>query len=180
MEKQTEKIKRFSKVVCILLTITYITLIAVIITEALAWPLSTANLHTQVVMINGVEMEVPVLFKIGGTSVRLPFIWKSGFDFTGIPILQGFFSTVGFADILAAIFALICVRFAKKVFKLLREDGSPFRENVVKSTRRLAIFLLLMGGVSGIVPFIAAGIVGVFCLIFDYGRMLQNESDTTL
>lgn len=175
-----EKIKRFSKVICILLTITYITLIAVVVTEALAWPLSTANLHTEIVTINGVTVEAPVLFKIGETSVILPFIWKSGFEFTGIPIIQGFFSTVGFSDILAAIFALIGVRFAKEVFKLLRENGSPFREDVVKSTRRLAIFLLLMGCVSGIIPFIAAGIVGVFCLVFDYGRMLQNESDTTL
>ncbi|MCL2163606.1 MAG: hypothetical protein FWH55_04255 [Oscillospiraceae bacterium] len=46
--------------------------------------------------------------------------------------------------------------------------------------KKLAIFLLIMSGVSGAVPFLAAGIVGVFCLIFDYGRTLQNESDTTL
>jgi hypothetical protein len=78
------------------------------------------------------------------------------------------------------ILTLIVIRLAKKVFMLLRENGSPFREDVIKSLKRLTIFLLILGGVSGVVTFLAAGIVGVFCLIFDYGRVLQNESDTTL
>ena len=96
--------------------------------------------------------------------------------------IQGFGSTIGAVNLnlVGVILTLIAIRFAKKVFMLLRENGSPFREDVVKSLKKLAIFLLILGGVSGVVTFLAAGIVGVFCLIFDYGRMLQNESDTTL
>ena len=163
-----------------MLTVTSFVLIAVLVMEIFAWLLSSTHFPAEIVTINGVDVEAPVLFRIGETRVLMPFIWKSGFEYSGIPIIQGVISSVGIGDILGAIFALIAIRFAQKVFKLLRVDGSPFREDVVKSTRRLAIFLLLMGGMSGIIPFIAAGIVGVFCLIFDYGRMLQHESDTTL
>jgi hypothetical protein len=180
MEKQTEKIKRFSKVICILLTITYIALIVVGVIELFAWIWSTANINTEIVTIDGVEMELPLLFKLGEHRVFWPVIWKSGFDFTGLSVIQGFASTVGIGDFLSTIFTLIAIRLSRRVFLLLRENGSPFRDDIVKSLRKLAIFLLLMGGISGAVPFLAAGIVWVFCLIFDYGRMLQNESDTTL
>ena len=180
MEKQTEKIKRFSKAVCIFLTITYIALIVVGAMELFAWIWSTANLNTEIVMVNGVETEAPLLFKLGAHRIFLPLIWKSGFDFTGFPPIRGFISSVGIGDFLSTILTLFAVRLTKRIFKLLRENGSPFRGDIVKSLRKLAIFLLLMGGVSGAVPFLAAGIVWVFLLIFDYGRMLQNESDTTL
>ena len=181
MEKQIEKIRQFSKVICILLTIAYITLIVIGVMVLSVWIWTTANLHTEVVMINGQEMELPLLFKLGETKVFLPVIWKAGFDFMGLGI-QGFGSAVGVVNLnlVGVILTLIVIRFAKKVFLLLRDNGSPFREDVAKSLKKLAIFLLILGGVSGVVTFLAAGIVGVFCLIFDYGRMLQNESDTTL
>jgi len=175
-----EKIKRYSRVIHIMLSIAFYVLIAILIMEILAWIFSSTRFPTEIVSINGTDVEAPVLFRIGKTRIIMPIIWRSGFDLSDIPKINVHFSTVGFGDILGAIFALIAIRFAQIVFKRLRVNGSPFREEVVKPTRRLAIFLLLMGGVSGIIPFIAAGIVGVFCLIFDYGRMLQNESDTTL
>jgi len=180
MEMQTEKIKRFSRIICILLTIAYIALIVVAIMQLLAWILTTANLHTELVTIDGVEMEAPVLFKIGETNVVMPVVWESGYDISGVPLLQGFASTIGISDFLATVFSLIGIRFAKKVFVLLRENGSPFRKDVVKSLKKLAIVLLVVGFVSGVISFLAAGIVWVLYLIFDYGRMLQDESDTTL
>ena len=181
MEKQTEKIMRFSKVIYILLTIAIGVFIAIGISTLFAWLLTGTNLPTQIVTINGVDMEVPVLFKLGNTNVSLPIIWKSGFDFSGIQaLIPGVGFTVGIGDFLGVIFTIIALRFTRRVFKLLRENGSPFREDIVKALKGLAIVLLITGGVSGAIPFLAAGMVWVLCLIFDYGRTLQNESDTTL
>jgi hypothetical protein len=62
----------------------------------------------------------------------------------------------------------------------LRDDGSPFREDIVRALKRLAIALLVIGALSGVIPLLAAGVVWVLCLIFSYGSALQSESDTTL
>ena len=181
MEKQTEKIMRFSRVVCILLSIAIVVSIVICVFIVLTWILSGANLPTETVTINGVETEVAYLFKLGETTVYLPVMWESGFDFSGIlALINGSGLAVGIGDLLGVLFTIIGLRFAKKVFLLLRENGSPFRDEIVHALRRLAIVLLVVGCVSGIVAFLAAGIVWVLCLIFDYGRILQNESDTTL
>jgi len=176
MEKQIEKIMRFSRVVCILLNIAIGVSIALGVLILLAWLLSGKNLPTETVIINGVNMEMPYLFKLGDTKVFMPVLWKSGFESSGI----WFGLNASLGDFLGVIFTIIGLRFTKKVFKLLRENGSPFRDDVVKELKRLTIVLLVVGFVSGIVAFLAAGIVWVLCLIFDYGRALQNESDTTL
>ena len=181
MEKQTEKIMRFSKVVCILLNIAIGVFIAIGVLTLVAWLLTGTNLPTEIVTVNGVDMEVQVLFKLGSTNVILPIIWKSGFDFSCIQaLIPGVGFAVGIGDFLGVIFTLIALRFTRRVFKFLRENGSPFREDIVKALQRLTIILLITGGVSGAIPFLAAGIVWVLCMIFDYGRALQNESDTTL
>ena len=181
MEKQTEKIMRFSKVICILLNITIGVFIAIGVLTLTAWLLSGTNLPTEIVTVNGVDTEVPYLFKLGDTKVFFPIIWKAGFDFSGLyALIPGIGFTVGIGDFLGVIFTIIALRFTKRVFKLLRENGSPFRDDIVHALKKLAIVLLITGGVSGAIPFLAGGIVWVLCLIFDYGRVLQNESDTTL
>jgi hypothetical protein len=127
------------------------------------------------------QMEVQPLFKLGNTKVILPMIWKSGFNFSGLKaLIPGIGITVGIGGFISVIFTIFSLRFTKRVFRLLRENGSPFREDVVKTLKRLTIVLLITGGVSGVIPFLAAGIVWVLYLIFDYGCALQYESDTTL
>ena len=180
MEKQAEKIKRFSNIICILLKIAYIALIVVGAMELFAWMWSLANLHTEMVMINGVERELPVLFKFGSVRVAWPVMWESGFNFIEQISSRGFVTSVGLGDLLGTVFTLVALRFSMRVFKLLRENGSPFRDDVVRSLKVLAIVLLVVGGATGMISFLAAGIAWVLCLIFDYGRILQNESDTTL
>ena len=177
MEKQTEKIKRFSKVICVLLRIVTIVLIILAAVELVAWIWSAYNLGTEMVTINGVDMNMPLLFKIGSTRVFLPIAWGSSYDFLGT---SGLIPAVGLSGFLSIIFTLVGLRFVRRVFKLLRENGSPFREDVVKALKVLAIALLVVGCVSGLVAFLAGGVVWVLCLVFDYGRSLQNESDTTL
>jgi uncharacterized membrane protein YccF (DUF307 family) len=103
-------------------------------------------------------------------------MWESGFDFLGVRSLP----ITGFDDFLLTIFTIVGLGYAKSVFKLLSQNSSPFREDVVKALIKLAIALLCMGAVSGVIPLLSAGIVWVLCLIFNYGHTLQNESDTTL
>lgn len=182
MEKQREKITQFSKVIYVLLRISYIVFICVGALYICSWLISLANMNTEIVTINGIEREVPILFKLGNTRVFLPVMWESGFDFQArfAPSVINSISAPNFGDLLLVIFTVIGLGYAKVVFKLLRDNGSPFREDVVKALKKLAIALLLIGVVSGIIPFLAAGVVWVLCLIFDYGRLLQNESDSTL
>ena len=176
MERQKEKIMRFSGIIYVLLNIAFVALIVVGALEAVSWLWSVLKLNTEVVTVAGVDMELPLLFKVGSLKVYMPVMWKSGFDFFGArPI-----AAVGFEDFLLTVFTVAGLRFAKAVFKLLRENGSPFRGDVVVSLKKLAVALLCVGAVSGVIPFLAAGIVWVLCLIFDYGRALQDESDTTL
>ena len=120
-------------------------------------------------------MEAPLIFKLGSVSVYLPIMWESGFDFVGTRA----FHIIGVEDLLLTVFTIIGLKFGMALFKLLRENGSPFREDTVKSMKKLAIALLCMGVVSGVASFLAAAIVWVLYLIFDYGRLLQNENDKT-
>ncbi|MGI6004859.1 MAG: hypothetical protein ACOX88_05540 [Christensenellales bacterium] len=176
MDKQADKIMRFSRIIHILLKIAFIMLIVVGALQAFSLLWSFLDLNTEVLKIAGVEAEYPLLFKWGEIKVYLPMAWESGFDFLGVRSV----SAANLSGLLLTIFTIIGLGFAKVVFKLLRENGSPFRDDVIRSLRKLSIALLFMGVVSGFVPFIAAGVVWVLCMIFDYGRMLQNESDTTL
>ncbi|MDR1599345.1 MAG: hypothetical protein LBS11_05685 [Oscillospiraceae bacterium] len=176
MEKQTEKIKRFSKVVHILLKVAFIALIVVGALQAFSLLWSFLDLNTEVLAIAGGEAEYPLLFKFGETKVYLPMAWETGFDFLGVRSI----ASASLSGLLLTIFTIGGLGFAKVVFKLLKGNGSPFRDDVIGSLKKLSIALLLMGAVSGLVPFVAAGVVWVLCLIFEYGRILQNESDTTL
>lgn len=176
MERQTEKIKTFSRGIYILLKVAFIAIIVVGSLQAISFLWSFLALNTEVLTIAGVEGDYPLLFKLGETKVYLPMAWENGFDFLGVYSI----ASANLGGLLLTIFTIIGLGFAKNVFKLLKENGSPFRNDVIKSLKQLSIALLLMGAISGFVPFIAASVVWVLCLIFEYGHILQNESDTTL
>jgi hypothetical protein len=175
MEIHKEKIMRFSRVVHILLKITFIVCIVAGAFEALAWLWPSLGSNAEAVSAAGVAIEAPLLFKSGDVSIYLPMIWESGFDLSINPA-----PLIDFRDLLLTVLTLVGLRYALSVFKLLREDGSPFRENIVKALKKLAIALLVIGALSGVIPLLAAGVVWVLCLIFSYGSALQHESDTTL
>ncbi|MDR0840150.1 MAG: hypothetical protein LBN26_02030 [Christensenellaceae bacterium] len=177
METHTERIRRFSKVIYILLKIAFIAFIVVGAVEVVSWFMTTLALHTGTVILGGKSIEVPILFKLGEFKIYMPIfiMGESGVDLSGFDFL-----TFSFGDVLRTAFTIVVLAHAKSIFLALRDNGSPFREDVVKKFKRLAIALLCVGVVTGIVGFLAAGIVWVLCLIFDYGCALQNESDTTL
>ena len=177
MENRVAKIQRFSKVVYTLMSIAFILCIVIGALEALAWLWAVLKYNTEIVTIGGVSVEAPLLFKWGDFKVLLPISWEPGFDLSGNLVSS---SGVGFGDLMRIILTAVGLRAAKRVFLMLRENGSPFREDVVAALKRLAIALLCVGAVSGAIPLLAAGVVWALCLIFDYGCALQSERDTTL
>ncbi|MDR0916941.1 MAG: hypothetical protein LBN02_07110 [Oscillospiraceae bacterium] len=177
MEKHTEQIRRFSTVIYILLKIAFVAVIVVGAVEAISWFMSVLALHTETVIVGEKSIEVPFLFELGDFKIYMPvfIMGKFGVDLSNFDFLK-----FSFGDVLRTAFTIVALAHAKSVFRALRDTGSPFREDVVQKFKRLAIALLCVGVVTGVVGFLAAGIVWVLCLIFDYGCALQNESDTTL
>ena len=178
MELYTNKIKKFSRIIYVFLRVTFVILIVAAVLELLAWLWVSENWPTTTMMINGVEVAAPLLFQIGSVKVVLPFAWEN--RFVSILGMGSAFSAVTFGDFLATLATIVGVSFAKKVFILLKDDGSPFRLEIVQAMKRLAIALLVTGFFAGVLPLLAAGVVWVLCLIFGYGHQLQSESDTTL
>ncbi|MCL1859838.1 MAG: hypothetical protein FWF92_11480 [Oscillospiraceae bacterium] len=166
MGNQTEKIKKFSKVVYILLKIAFVVFIVIGALEFAAWILALA--------------EAPTIFQLGDITVKLPTVELFGGTPASIPIIREWYPEFMLEEILRTIGVVIALIYAKNIFRILKENGSPFRKNIVKEFKRLAIALLAVGAFTGAIGFIAAGIVWVLCLIFDYGCALQAESDTTL
>ena len=160
MEKHTEKIKEFSKVVYILLQIVFAALIVTGAIEAFAWIVEVGK--------------IPALFKFGSITVVLPRFITDGITING--------STYnwGIVEVVRTAITIIIVGMAKGLFKKFRVDGSPFCADIVTGLKTLSITFLLAGVFTGLNSFIAAGVVWVLCMIFNYGCALQNESDTTL
>ena len=166
METQKAKISKFSKLICIVINITFIAVIIIGVMQVLSWVVDKWNL--------------PYIFKIGDMSVTLPVILTDKIDVGDASLFVPEFVKGNITAILQTAAILVILSFAKKFFKLLVDDGTPFRAEVVKNLRNMAIVLIVLGAFSGLAVFIAAGVVYVLSLVFDYGYTLQNESDTTL
>jgi hypothetical protein len=160
MQMHTDKIKKFSRIICIPLQIAFVVLIVAGAFELLVWLLSI--------------LHVPTIFEVGKTTViMLHFITE------GISIGSSTFH-FRLIEVVGTALTAVIVKMARAIFIKLQVDGSPFRADIVKALKSLAIALLVTGVFMGLNNFIAAGIVWVLCMIFDYGCALQNESDTTL
>jgi hypothetical protein len=165
LNSQQEKIRKFSKAVHILLSIAFVAAIAVVAFE----------LFVRI----GVAAGWPYLVKAGGAQIPMPaFIADSAI--LGFPIDSLDSAPIFVADAVQAAATLIVLAFTKSAFRLLRDNGTPFRDDVAKALRNLAIALAILGVATGLAGLIAAAAVGVLSMIFDYGRALQRESDTTL
>ena len=160
MEKHTEKIRKFSKAVYVLLQVAFVALIVTGALEAFAWIVKAGR--------------IPVLFEFGSVTVTLPHFVTDGI------MINGSTYHFGIVGVVRTAMTIVIVCMAKNLFKKLRIDGSPFRADIVAGLRSLSCTLLFVGLFAGLNSFIAAGVVWVLCMIFDYGCALQNESDTTL
>ena len=160
MIPHTEKIKKFSKMTYFLLQVMFITLIITGIFEFFAWLVKIEH--------------ITALFKFGAFTIALPSFIKNGITFNNSRYI------FGFTEVIRTAMTIVIVGMAKKLFKKLRVDGSPFRAYVVADLKTLSIVLLITGLFTGLNSFLAAGIVWLLCIIFDYGCSLQNESNTPL
>jgi len=171
METYTTRISRFSGIMYLLAQIVFWAMLALSAFLLLGYILAIAEPYTNTTSLLGAAITLPEGHQISGTSVVLP-----GFDFSGF----GLNFTVNTATIVAFVLTLIPLAAARRLFGTLRIDGNPFRPEVVRLIKRLAIALVIVGVAGGIIGFIGAAIVAVLYLIFDYGTALQLESETTL
>ena len=160
MKEHREKIKKFSKTIYVMLQIVFVALIVTGAIEFFAW----------LVQIG----QIPLLFKFGDVTVVMPFFITEGITINGSTF------TFGIIEVVRTIITVIIVGMAKYLFKKLRVDGSPFLADIVKGLKTLSITLLFAGVFTGLNSFLSAGIVWLLCIVFEYGCVLQNESDTTL
>ena len=177
MELQTERIRRFSRVVYALTTILFVVLIVVCVAEIAAGIWVALDLPMTTTMVNGQATDWPVLLKIGQTQVLMPVSWSTNLSWFGTSVS---IVNPGVDSLINTILLIVALVAIRRVFRLLRADGSPFRAPVVRALKTAAIVLLVIGAVGGAVPLLAAGVVFVLALVFDYGRALQEEADTTL
>jgi hypothetical protein len=85
------------------------------------------------------------------------------------------------AQVAAFILAQVMLRMVTRLFTRIRENKSPFTEDVVKAIKALAILLGLVVGIdNGILGIVIAFVIYTFGLIFQYGAELQNQADETL
>ena len=82
---------------------------------------------------------------------------------------------------------LIALIFGQKLAKALSVCDSPFEENVIKAMMNfgkalipMAVFFVLLYGLSGVGTALAVLVVILFIQIFKYGAKLQQESDETV
>ena len=82
---------------------------------------------------------------------------------------------------------LIALIFGQKLAKALSVCDSPFEEKVIKAMMNfgkslipMAVFFVLLYGLSGVGTALAVLVVILFIQIFKYGAKLQKESDETL
>ena len=163
MEKQKVKISKFSKVVRIPISIAFVALIVVGVMQVLSWVVITWNL--------------PYIFKLGEIRVVLPVIITESIT-SGIA--NGIIPEATVVGIIQTVVTIVILSLAKRFLRLLEKDGTPFRPDVVKALRKMAITLVVLGIISGMTGWVAAGVAYVLYLIFEYGCTLQKESDTTL
>lgn len=166
MNNQKQKIQKLSRVVCKLITAAFVIFIIVGVMQIISYAV--------------IKYDLPYIFKLGNMHVVLPVILTNNINIGDTSINIPEFLQNNMLGIAGTVITLIILSFAKKFFKLLRDDGTPFREDVVNALHKMAIALCVLGIFNGIEVLLAALVVYVLSLIFEYGCTLQNEIDTTL
>ena len=85
-----------------------------------------------------------------------------------------------FASLVWYATALIPIFYVVHLFKELSKGCSPFDKRISRAARVLMVLLIILAINSNWTLFFAAALMGLFARIFDYGRLLQEENDTTL
>ena len=100
----------------------------------------------------------------------------------------GIAATMGcLAGILILVASLVSCIFGKRLADALAKCDSPFEDSVMKAMGNfgkslipMAVFMVVLRGLSGVSTFLAILVVLLFIQVFKYGAKLQKESDETL
>jgi len=176
MESKKERVKKFSNIIYIILSIGFVACIIAGVFLLFIAILTLINPETTTFVIAGKEIELTTMFNIGNLSFNLPADWETDVNFLGLR----FYPAVSFYGFLLAVVTTVGVWFTRDIFNKLRKDASPFRDDVVRALKKTAVAMFAIGIISGIVPLVAAGIIWVLALIFDYGAELQQQADETI
>jgi hypothetical protein len=150
MANYAEKIQRFSRILYIFLMIAFVFQLIGTAVELLAWIFTKA--------------EFQPLLQISGTRVYIPFMQGSDGAANSDTFL---FANPNLWEVLKDICAVYLLGTAKTVFKLLRGNGSPYRDEVVLRFRRLTVAFIIMGFLSGFMGFLAAAICWILVILTD-------------
>ena len=121
-----------------------------------------------------------LLLGFEGSEVFIPIInigWiPAGMDNVAITTIINIFALGLFLGLML---------FIRSIFKDLKNGGSPFGKKVAWAAYGISLFLFFNALHSGRFDFqfimlIPSALVALIGFIFDYGRILQEESDTTL
>ncbi|MDR2184007.1 MAG: hypothetical protein LBE55_07505 [Clostridiales bacterium] len=155
-EQKREKIKKFCGIIYILL------LLAVIFYAIMA----LSDIVYEVSPLLNLSFNIPairfgLMGQRGGPLDNIAFVAISWLIYHGI--------------------MLAAMLYVRGVFKDLRNGGSPFSKKVGNAAAGLSGAFIGAGLMQGnAVMFFAAALAGLFYFIFDYGRILQEDADTTL
>ncbi|MDR0935821.1 MAG: hypothetical protein LBM98_03965 [Oscillospiraceae bacterium] len=150
MVNYAEKIQRFSKIVYIFLMIAFVVQLIGAAVELVAWIF--------------IKTEFEPFLKYGEITLYIPFAQASVTESSAGNTL---FGGVRFWDVLKDAFAVYLLWTAKSVFKRLRDNGSPYRDEVVIRFKRLTVAFIIFGALSGFAGFLAAAICWVIVLLTD-------------
>jgi len=168
MNCQKEKIIVFSKMFHIMLVIVCVLSIVLGFMKIFAYVWSVAGFYGEVFIIDGVSVTLPSFLSIRGSNI---FYWST--------IEMGAFG-FGLEATLRIIVLIISLFTAERMFMCLKKGASPFSAIVICWFKCFAFSVFLLNIATNVVSIIVPGILIGIGYVFDYGRTLQEESDTTL
>ena len=170
MECKKKDVQMISKVFyCFTLIIAILAVVfAVIQLFASVW--SVAGLPGEEMLIRGNLVTLPGFFRIRGTNI---------FYRLGVYEMGG----IGWRAVVSSFSAVITLLVALNVLRHLKNGELPFSQIVIRWYRYFTTALLIFFSINGanVITFVVAALVPCAIVhVFDYGRTLQEESDTTL
>jgi|GEM_PF-1891114 len=112
------------------------------------------------------NLTIPDFFHIGETNVFLYAIHDMG--------------GAGFRASFRTVFLIITIFTAERMFNLLKRGEVPFSEGVTSWFKLFTISFFIWNLGTNLSMAITSIVILAISFIFDYGRLLQEESDTTL
>jgi len=172
-EQGRETIRKASKAACIVTTFFIVGLIVFFIMVLLRDIWAVLELPIRTVEILRFDVH---LLQIGESNVFIPTItdrWTAGEH-------MGIVGTI-IINVLASAFFTTIAFFVRSIFVHLKKDANPFNPKVSLSIASAAGAMLLHALIVGNFLWLVPGaLMFITALLLDYGRILQEEADTTL